>query len=96
MKFLKITLISIGVLFLLFVGGIALLLGTVGIATPLDESYRSIRLIKTGKVDTLCYYTTSYEVGDTVTVFRNRTYYSDVDDLTNDTGKTEKAVVLER
>ena len=89
-------LISIGVLLVLFVAGIALLLGTVGIATPLDESYRIIRLLKTGKVDTLSYFTTSYEVGDTVTVFRNRTNYSDVNDLTNYTGKTEKAVVLDR
>lgn len=95
MKIFKVILISIGVLFVLFFAGIVLLLGTVGIVAPLDERYSSIRLLKTGKVDTLVHYTTSYELGDTITVFRNKTNYSDADELTNETGKTEKAVVLD-
>ncbi len=96
MKFLKIVLISIGVLFVLFFAGVALILGSVGLVAPIDESYGNIRLLKTGKVDTLIYYTTQYEVGDTVIVFRSGTHYADTNDLTNDTGKTETAVVIEK
>lgn len=95
MKILKIIIASIGIFFLLAIVGIVILFWNAPLATPIDESYRPIRLIKTGKVDTLEYYTTSYEVGDTITVFRNKTNYSDVADLNNKTGKSEKAVVVD-
>lgn len=96
MKFLKVMFASIGVFILLMIAGLTYVFWGESFAYPLDESYGKIRLLKTGKVDTLIYYTTQYEVGDTVIVFRSGTHYADTNDLTNDTGKSQKAVVLEK
>ena len=74
---------GIGVLILLVIARLTYIFWDASFATPMDESRYSIRLLKTGKVNTLYLYTTYYEVGDTVTVFRSDTHYGDVKDVLN-------------
>jgi hypothetical protein len=95
MKILKYLLLSIGLFLLLGTAALIAILCN-GIVGPLDESIRTIKVLKTGKIDTLYIYTTSYDVGNTVRVFRTGGHFGDAKDILNSTtGKTQKAIIVE-
>lgn len=91
MKVFKIVLFSIlGIVILYVVFNVVVL---ANFAFPIDMSQRPIKILKTGKIETLEYYTASYEVGDTIRVCPDRGGYRDIEEFSNES-KPLKAVVV--
>lgn len=96
-KFIKTLLITVAVLFTLFIVIIigVVSLGDINLAHPVDESYRKIRIIKTGETDSVVLYLYNYNVGDTIRVFDGGTkYYRDLKEY-GEFKKSKKAVVID-
>lgn len=90
--FLKIIGVMFGLL-ILFIAGIAFLLKD--FVHPVDPSYYHIKLLKTGKIDTLVTFNVQVAPGDTIMVAYTGSEYADTTDILSTTGKVKKAVVVD-